>query len=122
MSLLGNIIWFIFGGFAMGLYYIFMGLLFCLTIIGLPFGFQLLKIGQFAMFPFGQAPEFPQQSMGCVSLVFNIIWIVCGGIELALGHLCLGALFCITVIGIPFGMQHFKLAKLALMPFSQQIN
>ena len=122
MSILGNIIWFLFGGLLMGLGYIFVGLLYCLTIIGLPFGFQLMKIGVFAMFPFGQAPQFPQQSMGCVSLVFNIIWILFGGIELALGHLALGVLFCLTVIGIPFGMQHFKLAKLALMPLSQQVN
>ena len=122
MSVSENIIWFVFGGLIMGLCYIFLGLLYCLTIIGLPFGFQLMKIGLFAMFPFGQAPQFPSQLMGCLSLTFNIIWIIFGGVELALGHLALGVLFCLTVIGIPFGMQHFKLARLALMPFSQSVR
>ena len=74
------------------------------------------------MTPFGQAPQFPPVPMGCLSLFFNIIWIIFGGIELAIAHLILGAIFCITVIGIPFGMQHFKLAKLAIMPFSQDLR
>ena len=122
MSILGNIIWFIFGGFLLGLGYMFFGLLFCLTVVGIPFGYQLIKIGLLAMLPFGQAPQFPPVSMGCLSLLFNIIWIIFGGIELAILHLIIGAIFCITVIGIPFGMQHFKLAKLALMPFSQDLK
>ena len=122
MSLLGNIIWFVFGGFILGLAYIAFGVLFCITVIGIPFGYQLFKIGLLAMFPFGQEPNFPPQPMGCTSLFFNIIWILFGGIELALAHFCLGCLFFITIIGIPFGMQHFKLARLAVMPFSQDIN
>ena len=122
MSILGNIIWFIFGGFLLGLGYILIGLVYCITIIGLPFGYQLIKIGLLAMLPFGQEPQFPPMPMGCVSLFFNIIWIFFGGIELAIAHLVLGAIFCITIIGIPFGMQHFKLAKLALLPFSQDIK
>ena len=122
MSLLGNLIWLVLGGFFLGLGYMFMGLIFCLTIVGIPFGYQLLKIGLLAMLPFGQQPQFPPLPMGCLSLVFNIIWILFGGIELALAHLILGGIFCITIIGIPFGMQHFKLAKLAIMPFSQNLN
>lgn len=122
MSLLGNIIWLLLGGFVLGLGYMFVGLLFCLTIVGIPFGYQLFKIGILAMLPFGQEPQFPPLPMGCLSLVFNIIWIFIGGIELAIAHLALGVLFCLTVIGIPFGMQHFKLAKLALMPFSQDLR
>ena len=121
MSLIGNIIWLLFGGFFLGLSYLFIGMLFCITIIGIPFGYQLIKIGLLAMLPFGQEPQFPPQPMGCVSLFFNIVWILIGGIELALAHCCLGLLFCITIIGIPFGMQHFKLAKLALMPFNQHV-
>ena len=122
MSLLGNILWFVLGGFILGLGYIVIGLLFCITVIGIPFGYQLMKIGLLAMFPFGQQPQFPPLPMGPLSLVFNIIWILLGGIELAIAHLIVGALFCITIIGIPFGMQHFKLAKLALIPFSQDLR
>ena len=122
MSLIGNIIWLILGGFILGLVYMFMGLLFCITIVGIPFGYQLIKIGLLAMLPFGQEPQFPPLPMGCLSLLFNIIWILFGGIELAIAHLALGLLFCITIVGIPFGMQHFKLAKLAIMPFSQDVR
>ena len=122
MSLIGNIIWLILGGFILGLVYMFMGLLFCVTIVGIPFGYQLIKIGLLAMLPFGQEPQFPPLPMGCLSLLFNIIWILFGGIELAIAHLALGLLFCITIVGIPFGMQHFKLAKLAIMPFSQDVR
>lgn len=122
MSFLGNVIWLILGGFVLGLAYMVMGIIFCLTIVGVPFGYQLIRIGMLAMLPFGQTPQFPPLPMGCLSLVFNIIWILFGGIELAIAHLVLGLVFCITVIGIPFGMQHFKLAKLALMPFSQDVR
>lgn len=122
MSILGNIIWLLLGGFLLGLGYIFMGILFCITIIGIPFGYQLIKIGLLAMLPFGKEPHFPTMPMGCTSLLFNIIWIILGGVVLALAHIILGVFFCITIIGIPFGMQHFKLAKLAIMPFSQDLN
>ena len=122
MSLLGNILWLILGGFVLGLAYMVMGVLFCLTVVGIPFGYQLIKIGLLAMLPFGREPQFPSLPMGCLSLIFNIIWIIFGGIELAIAHLVLGVLFCITIIGLPFGMQHFKLAKLAIMPFSQDLH
>lgn len=119
MSLLGNLIWLILGGFIMGLTYMLLGLIYCITIIGIPFGLQLIKIGTFTMMPFGREPEIVPGNMGCINLGFNILWILFGGVEMALGHLCMGILFCITIIGIPFGMQHFKLAKLALFPFGQ---
>lgn len=122
MSLLGNIIWFVFGGFILGAAYLLLGLLYCLTIIGIPFGYQLMKIGIYAMCPFGQTSLFDPSPMTFLSLLFNIIWIVFGGIELAIAHLILGAIFCITIIGIPFGMQHFKLAKLAILPFGQAVR
>lgn len=121
MSLLGNIIWFVFGGLILGLAYIVFGLLYCLTIVGIPFGYQLMKIGLYAMHPFGKTPIFDPIPMGCLSLVLNIIWIVFGGIELAIAHLVVGVFFCITIIGIPFGLQHFKLAKLAILPFGQAL-
>lgn len=122
MSILGNILWFILGGFLLGMGYILVGFLFCITIIGIPFGYQLMKLGVLAMFPFGQTPEFDPMPMGCLSLVFNILWILIGGIELALAHVAIGLIFCVTIIGIPFGLQHFKLAKLALMPFGQVLQ
>lgn len=103
----------------MGALYIIAGLLFCITIIGIPFGIQLMKIGLLSMMPFGSKVVLSEGEMGCLSLVLNIIWILCGGIELAIMHLIIGAIFCITIIGIPFGMQHFKLAKLAVLPFGQ---
>ncbi len=119
MTLLGNLIWFIFGGFVIGFAYILVGLFFCLTIIGIPFGYQLMKIGVFSMFPFGKRPQFKNGDMGCISLIFNVLWILLGGIWIAITHFILGLIFCITIIGIPFGMQHFKLAKLACFPFGQ---
>lgn len=122
MSLLGNIIWFVFGGLLLGLAYIFFGLLYCITIVGIPFGYQLMKIGLYAMHPFGKSPTFDPVPMGCLSLVFNILWIIFGGIELAIAHLIVGTVFCVTIIGIPFGMQHFKLAKLAILPFGQTMK
>lgn len=119
MSILGNLIWFIFGGLILGLAYIIFGLLFCITIIGIPFGYQLIKIGLLAMMPFGSKVVLGEGEMGCLSLVLNIVWILFGGVELAIAHLVLGAIFCITIVGIPFGLQHFKLAKLAILPFGQ---
>lgn len=121
MSLLGNIIWFILGGFLLGMWYIIVGLLFCITIIGIPFGYQLMKLGVMAMFPFGQASGFENGNMGCVSMFFNVLWILIGGIELAVAHFILALFFFVTIIGIPFGMQHLKLAKLALVPFGQNV-
>lgn len=122
MSLLGNILWFLLGGFLLGLWYIIVGIVFCITIIGIPFGYQLMKMGVLAMFPFGNEPQFSETPMGCISLFFNVLWILIGGIELAIAHAVLALIFFITIIGIPFGMQHLKLAKLALVPFGQCIR
>lgn len=120
MSLLGNILWLVLGGFLLGMGYIFLGLIYCLTIIGIPFGYQLMKIGLYAMCPFGRDVEFGAGQPGCLSIVFNIIWIFFGWLELAIAHLIIGAILCITVIGIPFGLQHFKIARLAFFPFGQK--
>lgn len=119
MSLIGNILWLILGGFILGLGYILIGLIFCLTIIGIPFGYQLIKIGIYAMLPFGKTIEFDKGEPGCISIVFNVIWILFGWIELAIAHLIIGIVLCITIVGIPFGLQHFKIARLAFMPFGQ---
>ncbi|MCF0194360.1 MAG: YccF domain-containing protein [Bacteroidaceae bacterium] len=119
MSLIGNILWFVLGGFLLGTGYILSGLLYCLTIIGIPFGWQLMKIGVYTYFPFGRKTDFRSGEPGCINLALNIIWILCGWIEIAIAHLIVGCLLCITIIGIPFGLQHFKIAKLSLFPFGQ---
>ncbi len=122
MSLIGNIIWIVFGGFFIFLEYLVSGLLMCLTIIGIPFGIQLLKLSIVGLVPFGTEVKPMEHSNGCISTVMNIIWLILGGIWIALTHLVFGFLFTITIIGIPFGMQHFKLAGLALTPFGKGIG
>lgn len=121
MKLLGNIIWALFGGLFIALYYFVVGLLLCLTVVGIPFGLQLMKMAGFALWPFGHEVQAGPQDSGCLSVCMNILWIIFGGIEIALTHLGLGVAFCVTIIGIPFGLQHFKMALLALVPFGKII-
>ena len=122
MSFLGNIAWFILGGFIISLYYAVVGILFCISIIGIPFGVQLLKMAKLALFPFGKNVVCNTKDMGCLSILMNIIWIIVGGIEICLMHIGFGAILCITIVGIPLGIQHFKMALLALAPFGQKIS
>lgn len=121
MKFLGNLLWLILGGLLVALYYFVVGLLFCLTIIGIPFGLQLMKIGVFALWPFGSEIQPDANDGGCLSIIMNVIWILVGGIEITMLHLTFGLFCCITIIGIPFGIQHFKMALLALMPFGKKI-
>lgn len=121
MNILGNILWIVLGGIFISMYYALVGLLFCITIVGIPFGIQLLKIAGFALWPFGQQIVAGETDGSCLSLIMNVIWIILGGIEIALAHIGLGIGFCITIIGIPFGLQHFKMALLALVPFGKNI-
>ena len=118
MKLLGNLIWFIFGGWAIALEYIAAGLAMCVTIIGIPFGLQCFKLALNSVFPFGSTIE-NSEGAGALSLLMNVIWICIGGVWIALTHLIFGVLFCCTIVGIPFGMQHFKLTRLALFPFGK---
>ena len=122
MKFIGNILWAVFGGLFISLYYALMGVLFCLTIIGIPFGMQLFKMAGLALWPFGHDVTPGTNDTGCLSILMNIIWIVFGGIEIALAHVSLGIIFCLTIIGIPFGIQHFKMAILALVPFGKNIS
>lgn len=115
MNLLGNIIWLLFGGIIGAIVWFLAGLLWCLTIIGIPFGLQCFKIAALVLWPFGKEVELG--TFGAGGLIFNIIWLILFGWELAIAHLITGLIFCITIIGIPFGLQHFKLAKLGLIPF-----
>ena len=111
----------IFGGLLLGIGYLFGGIVLCLTIVGIPFGLQIIKLGLFAMWPFGGEVVPGNNASGCLPLLLNVLWIICGGIEVALTHLALGIVFSITIVGIPFGMQHFKLMMLALMPFGHEV-
>lgn len=117
MSFLGNLIWIIFGGLLMSLGYMFLGLLYCITIVGIPVGVQLFKLAGLSLCPFGRNVKPRDGSLGAGSILLNVVWIIFGGLEMALAHLSIGLIFCITIIGIPFGIQHFKLAVLALLPF-----
>jgi uncharacterized membrane protein YccF (DUF307 family) len=121
MNFLGNLLWILLGGLFVSLYYVIIGLAFCITIIGIPFGVQLFKIAGFALCPFGLQVVPGTNDGGCLSILMNIIWIIFGGIEIALGHVVLGITFCITIVGIPFGVQNFKMALLALTPFGKEI-
>ena len=122
MKTLGNIIWLIFGGIETAIEYFIASLILMITIIGIPFGLQTLKLGLLALWPMGRRVIDRGTSGGCLSLLMNIIWILVGGIWICLTHFFFGILLCITIIGIPFGRQHFKLASLALTPFGKDIE
>ena len=121
MNFLGNLLWLVFGGFLAALGYFFGGLILCFTIIGIPFGLQCFKIGALVLWPFGAKVITRNSSGGCLSLLCNIIWIVTGGLYTTFIHVIFGLLLFITVIGIPFGKQHFKLAELSLTPFGKDV-
>ncbi len=121
MKLLGNIIWLIFGGILISIEYLISSILLMVTIIGIPFGLQTLKLAVLALWPFGAEVRTIPGNTGCISTLMNIIWILIGGIWIALTHLAFGVLFAVTIVGIPFALQHFKLAGLALTPFGRDI-
>ena len=115
MNLFMNILWLLLGGIFMAVEYLISSLLMMITIIGIPFGIQL------ALCPFGKEVRSCPDSGGCLSVLMNILWIFLGGIWISLSHLAFGVLLSITIIGLPFGIQHFKLAGLALTPFGKEI-
>ena len=128
MSAIGNLLWFIFGGFVMGLGWWFAGLIAFITVVGIPWGRACFVIGQFAFFPFGKEAinrnELSNRDdigTGSLGLVGNIIWFIFAGLWLALGHVGSALLCFITIIGIPFGIQHLKLAGIALAPIGKTI-
>jgi uncharacterized membrane protein YccF (DUF307 family) len=120
MKLIGNIIWFIFGGLGIALEYIFASIAMMITIIGIPFGLQTIKLALLALWPFGKDVRKTETS-GCLNTAMNIIWFFVGGFWIWLTHIGFGILFFITIIGIPFAKQHFKLANIALTPFGREI-
>ena len=122
MKVLLNIIWLIFGGLISAIGYVTASLLLFVTIIGIPFGLQTMKLALVALWPFGTDIHSDGWPSGCLAGIMNIIWWLVGGIPIALNHLAWGIFFCITVIGIPFGMENFKLMLLALFPFGKRIG
>ena len=116
-----NVLWFIFGGLEICLIWCIYGVALCCTIIGIPLGIQCFKIGCFALFPFGKEIVEKQGGATFCDCILNIIWIILGGLIIAFFECFVGVLYCITICGIPFGLQHFKLAQIALTPFGRTI-
>ena len=119
MRLLLNILWFIFGGFISFLELVLIGLICCITIVGIPWGMQCFKLAGLAACPFGKKVEYEG---GVGATLGNIIWIILFGWETALTNLILGAILCITIIGIPWGKQYFKIAAVSFLPFGAEIT
>ncbi len=117
MSLLGNLVFFVFGGFLIFLGYVLGGILLCITIIGIPFGLMCFRLAGGVIAPFGREVVDTEPPGGAVAIIMNIIWIILPGLELAIMHLVLALLFAITIIGLPIAAQHMKLVPLALLPF-----
>lgn len=118
MGCLGNVLWFMFGGLWQGLGWTLAGCLWCITIVGIPIGMQCFKFATLAFFPFEKEIRY---GGGVVSLLANIAWLIVSGIPLALSAAVNGVILCCTIIGIPFGKQCFKMARLALMPFGASV-
>lgn len=121
MNLLGNLIWLVFGGIIIAIEYFIGSVVLIITIIGIPFGLQTLKLAGIALWPFGADVVPRSRTNGCLYTLMNILWLFTGGIWISLSHLLFGILLAITIVGIPFAMQHFKLASLALTPFGKEI-
>ncbi|ADV43561.1 YccF domain-containing protein [Bacteroides helcogenes] len=121
MGCLMNVLWLLLGGIFTAIEYVVASLLLMITIVGIPFGMQTMKMAGLALWPFGKEVRNGERSGGCLYVLMNVLWILLGGIWISLSHLVFGLLLCITIIGIPFGIQHFKLAGLALTPFGKDI-
>jgi uncharacterized membrane protein YccF (DUF307 family) len=118
MKTLGNILWFVFGGFFSGLAWIISGIIWCITIIGIPIGKQCFKFATVSFWPFKKTVV---SGGGAVSTLANIVWVIFFGLPMAIGNAIAGLLWCVTIVGIPFGKQFFKIAKLALAPFGSKV-
>ena len=118
MKTIANILWIIFGGLILAAFWTVIGLTLCLTVIGIPFGVQCFKFADLMLFPFGREVVYGGST---VSVLFNILWIAVFGFNLALWSLAIGILWCLTIVGIPIGLQAIKFAKLSLMPFGAKI-
>ncbi len=120
-NLLGNLVWLIFGGLMAAIGYFVGGFVLCLTIIGIPWGLQCFKLASLVLWPFGKKVINENREMGCLNIFCNIVWILCGGLYTAIVHIVMGIILCLTIIGIPWGRQHFKLMEISLVPFGKKI-
>jgi uncharacterized membrane protein YccF (DUF307 family) len=121
MNFFGNIIWLVFGGIIIAIEYFVGSIILMITIIGIPFGLQTLKMASLALWPFGRDTRVQPRASGCLYIFMNVLWLFTGGLCIAVTHLIFGVILCITIIGIPFGLQHFKLTAVALNPFGRDI-
>ncbi|MGN1442611.1 MAG: YccF domain-containing protein [Acutalibacteraceae bacterium] len=119
MKTMGNILWILCGGLVSSISWAFAGLIWCVTIIGIPLGKQCFKFAKLSLAPFGKEIK---DGGSAVSTVANIFWIIFTGLPMALENAVFGLLLCVTIVGIPFGKQFFKLAKLSLAPFGKEIE
>ena len=117
MNLLLNLIWLILGGFIVVLAYLLGGIVMCITIIGIPFGFQCFKLAGLALAPFGREIYETEPPGGALAVILNILWLVLVGLGLAVFHLVIALALGVTIIGLPLAMQHLKMTRLALLPF-----
>ncbi|MBE6724569.1 MAG: YccF domain-containing protein [Ruminococcaceae bacterium] len=118
MTFLGNLLWLVSGGLLVSLGWFVSGLLWCVTVVGIPWGIQCFKFAKLSLAPFGKEVI---PGGGAPSLIANVLWLMISGIPMAMGHVVAGVILCLTIIGIPFGRQHFKLAALALTPFGARV-
>ncbi|MGZ8602614.1 MAG: YccF domain-containing protein [Actinomycetota bacterium] len=121
MKTIGNLLWFVLAGIWLAIGYSIAGLVLCITIIGIPFGIQAFKLAGFVLWPFGRTVVPKPEALGVLDIIFNILWLLFFGWELFIAHLVAGLLLCITIIGIPFGVQSFQLSLRALWPFGQTV-
>jgi uncharacterized membrane protein YccF (DUF307 family) len=123
MSFIGNLLWiFLGGGIFIFFFYLLGGLALCLTIVGIPFGVQLIKLSLLGLAPFGKEVDTRRSISGLLPLLMNVLWWIFGGVEVALVHVTFAVLCAVTVIGLPFTKQHMKMVVLALVPFGAEIK
>jgi uncharacterized membrane protein YccF (DUF307 family) len=121
MRTVGNILWLVLAGFWLAVGYVIAGIIMCVLIVTIPFGIQAFKLANFTLWPFGRTViDRPDASpaLGCLG---NVIWLVFGGVEIAIVHVVAGVALCLTIVGIPLGLACFKLIPLALLPFGKEI-
>ena len=119
MRTLGNILWILLGGLIIAIEWALVGLVLCVTIVGIPLGVQAFKMAGLTLTPFGRTVIY---GGGVGSALVNVLWVLLAGWWMALSYVAAGLVNCVTIIGIPFGIQSFKMAKLALFPFGAQVR
>lgn len=122
MRIIGNLLWWLFGGLEAAIGYFTGSLTIACTIIGIPVALQTFKIGLLCLWPFGAEVKDTESPMGCIRIPLNLLWIIFGGLMAWIMHIFFGLLLFITIIGIPFAKQHFKMAKLSLAPFGKDVS